>query len=70
MSATSTVGASAVSTASGGGVVYSGFGGSAATSTAASGGSSLGATIVLPKLGQAYGLEVVVAGIIAGFSLL
>ncbi len=69
MSATSTVGASAVSTASGG-VVYSGFGGSAATSTAASGGSNSGATTVLLNLGQAHGLGVVAAGMLAGFSLL
>jgi len=62
-------GASAVSTASGGGTVYSGFGGATATSTV-NGGSTSGAATTLLTLGHSYGVFVVAAGIFAGFSLL
>jgi hypothetical protein len=72
MTATSTAGggASAVSTASGGGTVYSGFGGAAATTTASGDGKTSSATAVFLTLGHSYGILVVAAGIFAGFSLL
>jgi len=72
MSSTSSVGATAVSTASGGSAVYTGFGGAAATTTASGGGggSESAATTILLDLGQVYGLGVIAAGIFAGFSLL
>ncbi len=72
MRATSTSGngASAVSTASGGGTVFSGFGGAAATSTASAGGSTSDATAMLLSLGHSYGIGIVVAGVLVGFGLL
>lgn len=70
-SATSTVSGTAASTASDG-AVYTGFGGSAATETAASedGNTGANAAAVLLNLGQLYGLGLVAAGILAGFSIL
>jgi hypothetical protein len=73
MTATSTAGggASAVSTGSGG-TVYSGFGGAAATATAtgSSGGSTSGAAAILLSLGHSYGVFIVAAGVLTGFSML
>lgn len=63
-------GASAVSTVSGGGTVFSGFGGATATSTVNGGGNTSGAAATLLTLGHSYGVFVVAAGIFAGFSLL
>jgi len=72
MRATSTSGngASAVSTAAGGGTVYSGFGGAAATSTAGGGGSTSDARAILLSLGHSYGIGVVAVGVFMGFYLL
>ena len=71
MPATSTVEATAASTASDG-VVYSGFGGgSAATTTAASGGKSgsgsSAASRIVVNVGQIYGLGFVAACVFLGF---
>lgn len=71
ISATSTEGGAAVSTASDG-AVYTGFGGSDATTTATAEEGTIGtnAAAVLMNVGQIYGIGVVAAGIFAGFSIL
>ena len=71
ISATSSNGGAAASTASDG-AVYTGFGGSAATTAASSGKGNTGssAAAVLLNVGQLYGLGVIAAGILAGFSIL
>jgi hypothetical protein len=71
VSATSSDGGAAASTASDG-AVYTGFGGSAATTAASSDNGNVGisAAAVLLNIGQLYGLGVIAAGILVGFSIL
>lgn len=71
VSATSTGGGAAASTASDG-AVYTGFEGSAATTVASSDNGNAGssAAAVLLDISQLYGLGVVAAGILTGFSIL
>jgi hypothetical protein len=73
MPATSTAPGAAASTASDGGVVYTGFGSGSAAATSTAAGSSSGssaATRLVINVGQMYGLGAVAAGIFFGFSFM
>jgi len=74
MSATATSGGSAAGTASGG-AVFTGFGGGSAATTAAGSSSGSGskksaASAMLLNIGQVYGLGLVAASFLAGFTMM